>query len=107
MFYTMTATAISASPQKRKRSKRLFLMPGLFVGVGILLVSVVFSVMLGAAQITPAVVVESLYAYDRSEFDHLVIRTVRLPRVIAGAFVGASLAVAGAIMQCLTRNPLA
>ncbi|MEO0561330.1 MAG: iron ABC transporter permease [Chloroflexota bacterium] len=103
----MTDTAISASPQKRKRSKRLFLMPGLFVGVGILLVSVVFSVMLGAAQITPAVVVESLYAYDRSEFDHLVIRTVRLPRVIAGAFVGASLAVAGAIMQGLTRNPLA
>src|SRR5690606_41301560 len=32
---------------------------------------------------------------------------IRLPRVMLGAFVGASLAVAGASLQALLRNPLA
>src|SRR5690606_2863489 len=37
----------------------------------------------------------------------LVLLEVRLPRTILAAFVGASLAVAGAMMQGLFRNPLA
>ncbi|AIQ12761.1 FecCD family ABC transporter permease [Paenibacillus durus] len=36
-----------------------------------------------------------------------MIREIRLPRVAAGVLVGAALAVAGAVMQGLTRNPLA
>ncbi|WP_147635425.1 FecCD family ABC transporter permease [Risungbinella massiliensis] len=36
-----------------------------------------------------------------------IIREIRLPREIAGIFVGAALAVSGAIMQGMTRNPLA
>ncbi|MED4987025.1 iron ABC transporter permease, partial [Geobacillus stearothermophilus] len=38
---------------------------------------------------------------------HLVAATVRLPRALIAAAVGASLAMAGALMQALTRNPLA
>ncbi|AGT31779.1 siderophore ABC transporter permease [Geobacillus genomosp. 3] len=38
---------------------------------------------------------------------HLVVATVRLPRALIAAAVGASLAMAGALMQALTRNPLA
>ncbi|GAB1421191.1 iron ABC transporter permease [Anaerolineales bacterium] len=87
-------------------SNRHFLMLGLVVLVLILLVTVVWSIMLGAADISPQVVLKSIFEFDNS-FDHLVIRTVRLPRVVAGVLVGAALAVAGAIMQGLTRNPLA
>ncbi|WP_102273502.1 FecCD family ABC transporter permease [Cytobacillus massiliigabonensis] len=36
-----------------------------------------------------------------------IIREIRLPREIAAVFVGAALAVSGAIMQGITRNPLA
>ncbi|HLR67522.1 MAG TPA: iron ABC transporter permease [Virgibacillus sp.] len=36
-----------------------------------------------------------------------IVRDIRLPREIAAAFVGAALAVSGAIMQGMTRNPLA
>ncbi|MBU5440641.1 iron ABC transporter permease [Paenibacillus sp. MSJ-34] len=36
-----------------------------------------------------------------------LIREIRLPREIAAMFVGAALAVSGAIMQGMTRNPLA
>jgi len=37
----------------------------------------------------------------------LVIWNIRLPRIITAIVVGAGLAVAGAVMQCLLRNPLA
>jgi len=39
--------------------------------------------------------------------DHLIIYDIRLPRVVMGALVGAALAVSGAVMQGLFRNPLA
>jgi iron complex transport system permease protein len=39
--------------------------------------------------------------------EHLIIETVRLPRALIAAAVGASLAMAGALMQALTKNPLA
>ncbi|MCM3790084.1 iron ABC transporter permease [Domibacillus indicus] len=39
--------------------------------------------------------------------DHLVIQNVRLPRALIAGAAGASLAMAGAIMQTVTKNPLA
>ncbi len=99
--------ARSKSDSRRRPGKRVWLVPGLLLGVLLLLAMLISSIMLGAADISPAVVIDSLFDFDDSSFDHLVIQTVRMPRVLAGAIVGASLAVAGAIMQGLTRNPLA
>ena len=87
--------------------KRVWLLPGLLIAVGLLIACLLWSITLGAADITPQVVYDALFNYNDAEFDHLIIQTVRLPRVIAGAIVGAALAVAGALMQGLTRNPLA
>ncbi|MEO5755497.1 MAG: iron ABC transporter permease, partial [Mesorhizobium sp.] len=39
--------------------------------------------------------------------DRLIVYDIRLPRVILGMLVGAALAVSGAVMQGLFRNPLA
>lgn len=39
--------------------------------------------------------------------DWIVVTDIRLPRVLLGALVGAALAVSGAVMQGLFRNPLA
>ena len=39
--------------------------------------------------------------------EHIVIQTVRLPRALIAATVGTSLAIAGCLMQTLTKNPLA
>lgn len=44
---------------------------------------------------------------DLAAVDRIVITSIRLPRVIMGAMVGAALAVSGAVMQGLFRNPLA
>jgi iron complex transport system permease protein len=58
-------------------------------------------------DIAPADVWTAVFAFDPSSTEHLIIRTLRIPRAAVAALVGASLAVAGALMQGLTRNPLA
>ena len=39
--------------------------------------------------------------------EHIIIQNVRLPRALIATSVGASLAIAGCLMQTLTKNPLA
>ncbi|TIX08678.1 MAG: iron ABC transporter, partial [Mesorhizobium sp.] len=39
--------------------------------------------------------------------DRLIVYDIRLPRVLLGVLIGAALAVSGAVMQGLFRNPLA
>lgn len=46
-------------------------------------------------------------AFDPANLNHQVIASLRLPRALAATFVGAALAVAGLVMQGMTRNPLA
>jgi iron complex transport system permease protein len=60
----------------------------------------------GAAEISLDKIVAALIAFNGST-DHLIIRTMRLPRSLIAMLVGAAIAVAGALMQGLTRNPLA
>ncbi|MFQ4136741.1 FecCD family ABC transporter permease [Nodosilinea sp. PGN35] len=79
---------------------------GLGAGGVILLGCLLGSILLGAADIAPATVWQAIFQFDGST-EHLIIRTVRLPRAVLAVVVGAALAVAGAITQGLTRNPLA
>jgi iron complex transport system permease protein len=79
---------------------------GLLIGLTILLVCLVYSVTLGAADIPLDKILASFVAFDGS-YEHLVIQTVRLPRSLMAMLVGSALAVSGALMQGLTRNPLA
>ncbi|WP_168124028.1 iron ABC transporter permease [Paenibacillus sp. HB172176] len=76
---------------------------------GIMLTAFVFvlSVSFGAADISFRVVWEAVFQFDSNNTDHNIIWELRLPRILGGAMVGASFAVAGAIMQGMTRNPLA
>ncbi|MFI6906366.1 FecCD family ABC transporter permease [Nonomuraea sp. NPDC050394] len=45
--------------------------------------------------------------FDASSPAHFVIMELRLPRALTGALVGAALALSGAIIQSIARNPLA
>jgi iron complex transport system permease protein len=82
------------------------LFTGLLVGGALLLVILLASVAFGAADIAPADVWAAIFAFDAHSTEHLIIRTLRVPRAVVAAMVGAALAVAGAVMQGLTRNPL-
>src|SRR5438270_13513780 len=50
---------------------------------------------------------ERLPLFDLTEQQRSILFDIRLPRILLGASVGASLAVAGAGLQALLRNPLA
>jgi iron complex transport system permease protein len=65
------------------------------------------SIGLGAIWISPSVVWDSFVSFQAGQIEHQLIREVRIPRALAAALIGAALAVAGTIMQGITRNPLA
>lgn len=72
----------------------------------LLVLTLVISLIFGAADISLKEV--GLALFSTSSSDGIgVIREIRLPREIAAIFVGAALAVSGAMMQGMTRNPLA
>ncbi|QGR00337.1 iron ABC transporter permease [Paenibacillus psychroresistens] len=61
---------------------------------------------LGDMRIHPFDVIRAMFGSGTEEHK-LVVQTIRLPRIIAAFLVGAALAVAGAILQGIIRNPLA
>lgn len=73
----------------------------------LLFVAAVAGLGFGSNPIAPSVVIEAIFSYDPSNNDHLVIVQSRLPRIVLGIIVGAALGLAGALMQSVTRNPLA
>lgn len=76
-------------------------------GSGALLLLMAFSVTKGAVEIPLSTVWGALFHFDGKSTHHLIVVDLRLPRIIASALVGAAFAVAGAIMQGTTRNPMA
>jgi iron complex transport system permease protein len=62
---------------------------------------------LGARPLPPATMIEALVAFEPADFGHVIVRDLRLPRLLIAVTVGAALAVAGAVMQGVTLNPLA
>lgn len=79
----------------------------LIFGLGLLALLMAFSITRGAAQISLSSVWDALFCFNAKNTQHLIVVDLRLPRVIASALVGAAFAVAGAIMQGTTQNPMA
>ncbi|MDG4795651.1 iron chelate uptake ABC transporter family permease subunit [Micromonospora sp. WMMD1082] len=101
-----------AAPQRRAAARpatrhSLPLLSGLVVAVAVLATVAIASVSVGAKPIGAGDVFASLLAYDPADGDHLVVRTLRVPRTVVGLLAGMALGLSGAIMQGLTRNPLA
>jgi iron complex transport system permease protein len=103
----MAASAPVYPSAARATRPRALLVLGLVAFAGLLAAALTSSIAFGAADIAPGDIWAALAAFDPASTEHLIIRTLRLPRAAVAALVGASLAVAGALMQGLTRNPLA
>ncbi len=84
---------------------------GLAVGLALLLgalgVICFFSITLGARGVGPTTIVKAFTDFDPSSASETVIRELRVPRTLIGIFAGAALGLSGAILQGVTRNPLA
>lgn len=61
----------------------------------------------GAAEVAPRDIFNILFRNQDSGMYTVIIRQVRFPRNILACMVGASLSLAGAIMQGMMRNPMA
>jgi iron complex transport system permease protein len=75
---------------------------------------VVLSLGVGAVRVPPLQVLAALLEWvgipapwSVGEREALVVTRIRLPRILLGALVGGGLAVSGAVLQGLFRNPLA
>ncbi|MBP1999970.1 iron complex transport system permease protein [Paenibacillus shirakamiensis] len=79
---------------------------GLAILLSLTLLMFFFSILFGIAQISWESISKAIYSFDGSR-EQLIIRTVRFPRAMIAVFVGSSMAVAGCMMQALTRNALA
>lgn len=105
----MTTTSFPSVHREPSRGHRSWavLTAGLPLCFALLLLCMLASIAFGAADIKPATVWAAVTAFDATDTNHLIIQTLRMPRALTAALVGAALATAGAIMQGLTRNPLA
>jgi iron complex transport system permease protein len=79
---------------------------GLLMSLVLLVAGIVCSIAFGVTNISWHTIVQSFTDYNGSQ-EHLIIQTARVPRAFIAAIAGASLAVAGSLMQGITRNPLA
>ncbi|MGW5049627.1 FecCD family ABC transporter permease [Actinokineospora sp. NPDC004072] len=95
--------AVLSPPAKRADAARV---AGLLIALGVLVLVVGLSVWVGLKDIPFATVLAALFDGGDSTAA-VTIREVRLPRALLGVLVGAALGLAGAVMQALTRNPLA
>lgn len=79
---------------------------GLVVLLAALVVATAASLAFGANPLPFGAVWDGLLAQDDTEAS-LIVWDLRIPRTVAGIVVGAAFGVAGALVQALTRNPLA
>ncbi|MCW2794072.1 MAG: iron chelate uptake transporter family permease subunit [Nocardioides sp.] len=99
------AAPAAAAPRRNRAGFR-----GVVAAVALLamiLVVALLSLMWGAREIAPGDVWDALVAPVAGNNDHLVVRDLRVPRTLIGLVGGAALGAAGALMQGVTRNPIA
>lgn len=89
-------------PRRRQATRSA----GLLVALCVLGAIAVLGIAVGSKQIPLADVWHGITHYSGTDTD-VIIRDVRLPRTLLGLLAGAALGLAGAVMQALTRNPLA
>lgn len=94
-------------PVYRRRAangRRALVLGGL---VGVLLVVCFFSITQGSRDITLATIWDAFADFDPTSASQTVVRDMRVPRTLLGLSAGAALGISGAVLQGLTRNPLA
>lgn len=107
MSVTRAPQLRTATVEPRTRRRVSVRVLGLVVCALLVLLLCFLSLALGARVTPVSAVWDAIVRYDPTNTDHLVIAELRLPRTVLGVLVGAALGLAGAVMQGVTRNPLA
>jgi iron complex transport system permease protein len=80
---------------------------GLVVGLVLIGVVALLSLRFGSLDLSTRNAWDAIFHYNADSYEQTIVRQLRLPRTIIALTVGGALAVAGTIMQGVTRNPLA
>ncbi|MFK3445988.1 iron ABC transporter permease [Staphylococcus aureus] len=92
----------SAIDHKRKRRTTLTYI----VSLCFLFICIYLNMAIGSSKINFSDIVHYVTGHTGTKATFLL-HNVRMPRMIAGLFIGGALAVSGLLMQAMTRNPLA
>ncbi len=105
----MSAPSHTADPRSEITTGNAWLRysAGVPAVLGVVVLMFGWHIAVGAKSLPLGTVLDALIHYDNTVFDHMIVRDLRLPRALIALLVGASLGVAGALMQGVTRNPLA
>lgn len=99
-----TEMALLDQQLEQRRSRRRQTLAVLLLA---LVVSFVLALLLGSVTLAPMDVGRALLGQDLPDYSAQIVQFIRVPRALLAASVGAVLAVCGAILQGLFRNPLA
>jgi ABC-type Fe3+-siderophore transport system permease subunit len=92
----------SAIEQKKKKRTTLTFI----VGVCLLFISVYLNLAIGSSKIQFNDILSYVTGHTNTKATFLI-HNVRMPRMLAGLIIGGALAIAGLLMQAITKNPLA
>ena len=106
MSVTLERTGASRTMKSGRNEKNGRRITWLIIFAVLLGVSILASLTIGLKSLSPDSIVETLAGQSTPE-SHAIIFEQRIPRTLIGIACGAALAVAGSLMQSLTRNPLA
>ena len=104
---TSTAARPTTSEDAPRSRHALGLGAGLLALLGVLAVVLFVSITIGARGVGLGEIWTAFTDRDPSSTDQTVIRELRVPRTVLGLLVGAALGLGGALLQGVTRNPLA
>jgi iron complex transport system permease protein len=102
----MGVSAATEPAPPRARGERLTRYAGLVFAFAVLAIATLFSLAVGSRSISLDEVLSALVHGGNSQ-DAVIVNSIRMPRTLLGIVVGAAIGIAGALMQALTRNPLA
>jgi iron complex transport system permease protein len=99
-------TLVTPAAPPRARGRLATRSGGLLLALGALAFAALLSLTVGAQSIPLSEVVDAL-RHGGSSDNATIVTEIRVPRTTLGIVVGVALGLAGALMQALTRNPLA
>jgi iron complex transport system permease protein len=79
---------------------------GLLACLGVLALVCLLSVALGTKNLSPVTVWDALRQHTGTD-DQAIVRDLRIPRTVLGLLAGVAFGLSGAVIQAVTRNPLA
>ncbi len=102
---TRESTAVRFDAPRRSTARSMA--PWLIAALALLALAIILSLCLGARSIPLSTVWDALFHYNPAVPEQGIIRESRVLRTAIGVLAGAALALAGALTQTITRNPLA